>query len=312
MKKVLVIGDVILDEFHRGHAIGISAETPTVVAKLQESDRYLGGAGLVVRHLLRLGCRVDLMTVGTTDADLFVYLIGSSDAPTTDELKRLNIHVVKEDGWRFTRKMRCFVDGYKMVQYDVLNEGKPTWELRQKLSEKFCELRKDADAVVICDNRHGVMEMGFIDVVMKKTKQYGPPVFVDSQVSQKESNLSFYGGYGATMFVNSRELDCVVAPWTGTWQERLANASDRLKSAIVLKRGSDGASLSDYPKARVDVPAPKVDAVDTCGAGDAFMAAYVSSGGDMGFATRWASLSTTYIGTVVPSKEEKNGNAVPG
>src|ERR1700733_5899685 len=53
--RVLLIGDVILDEYRWGTALGLSAETPTIVARDDSTSISWGGAGLLCRNILALG-----------------------------------------------------------------------------------------------------------------------------------------------------------------------------------------------------------------------------------------------------------------
>ncbi|MGB7171120.1 MAG: hypothetical protein WBD32_19095, partial [Acidobacteriaceae bacterium] len=57
-RRVLLIGDTILDIYTYGTALGLSAETPTIVARRREVKHSLGGAALVARNLLELGASV--------------------------------------------------------------------------------------------------------------------------------------------------------------------------------------------------------------------------------------------------------------
>ena len=71
--RVLMIGDVILDEYRWGSALGLSAETPTIVARDDTTSVSIGGAGLYCRNMLALGGKVK-----------FISLVGemsSSDLP---------------------------------------------------------------------------------------------------------------------------------------------------------------------------------------------------------------------------------------
>ena len=54
-EKVLVIGDAILDIYHYGRPLKISAETPTMVVKDESLKVSWGGAALLVRNILELG-----------------------------------------------------------------------------------------------------------------------------------------------------------------------------------------------------------------------------------------------------------------
>lgn len=292
MGNILVIGDVIIDRYTTGKKLGLSAETPTIVAEKTGEKMYVGGAGLVVRHLLRLGESVRLLTVsGHQDEHLYVLLPESSDPLSSDEMGRFTYHPHDLLGWRFSEKHRMFVEGYKLLQYDSLNKGSWTQETRKHFFKVFCELVSDADALIICDNGHGVMcEYLARDVLLLSE---GIQTYVDCQVSQKESRHRWYENT-ETMLLNEKEA---------------ASLSSFTKFRnTVTKLGNRGsiAYVVGEPTPIV-TPASGHVAVDTCGAGDAFMAALVSSrlaGDDWERALRkandWAGLSTTYLGTIVP------------
>ena len=58
--EILLIGDIIVDEYVATEPLGISAEAPVIVVKELETKRYLGGAGVVAKHLSSLGAEVTL------------------------------------------------------------------------------------------------------------------------------------------------------------------------------------------------------------------------------------------------------------
>lgn len=301
-RSITVVGDVILDEYTHGQKLGISAETPTVVATFDRTERFVGGAGLVVRNLLRLGAHVRLLTVGGDDR-LIERFLGYSDPITAEELSRLSYDPLVGDGWKWTEKRRFYVDSYKMVQYDIINPAPYVPKIQEKIKEAYVRARNETDAVVVCDNRHGTMMHELIDLVVQKKSRYGGKLFVDSQVSQHGSNHSFYRG-ADMMFLNGKELDSIPQSRlvADDLMRKLKVVSNSLQSGVTLKRGEKGSATFFPSEDYVESPAYPVKAVDTCGAGDAFLAAYAVSE-DLGFANRWAGLSTTYYGTVVPQQE---------
>lgn len=304
--RVLVVGDVIIDRYTHGTRRGISAETPTIVANFQKQEMFVGGAGLVVRNLLRLGNSVTILTVGSTLTTMFR---GSADAPTSKEMTQLQVLDRDQKGWIMTEKHRYFVEQYKLLQFDTVNKG--TWSPFEE--DAFVRDLKNAmqskDAVVVCDNRHGVLSPHIAQQIVKEAQRLGLPVYVDSQISQSESNHLCYKGANF-IFMNEYEMDCVAKFLPEKSKEKLKNGRSSqiheickmLGSNIVYKRGERGAViLCKSPDYRTIVSQGfKVDAVDTCGAGDAFLAAFVSSGNQLESADRWAALSTTYKGTIVP------------
>lgn len=308
--RVAVIGDVIFDEYTYGSPLGLSAETPTIVAKQEKVEWFVGGAGLVVRHLLRLGCDVKLFSVGDFR---FYKWDESTDPPTREELTRLKNHSWAVDTWSYTTKKRYFVGDYKVVQFDILNEGKWKDHNRNDFAFYVRDNIKDVDAVVVCDNRHGLLDRELAQKIVSFAKDAGKPVYVDSQVSQKSSNHDWYGGADFIM-MNERELDsficsddimkCMVEAGL---QEKIDWAEECLRTKIILKAGAEGAYALVEEGLMHSWPLP-VQAVDTCGAGDAFLAAFVSSQGEdfrvrLNKANTWAGLSCQKYGTRVPEVE---------
>jgi bifunctional ADP-heptose synthase (sugar kinase/adenylyltransferase) len=238
---VLVIGDVILDRYTYGKALGVSAETPTIVASQDRSEYFLGGAALVMRNLLRLGCVTYLISGIGPEQTISGLLSSSTDGPVEEELGRFRDISLRMEGWSVTQKHRMYVDGYKLLQYDILNRGiwvPPGIELL-----KGRLLSAPYDSVVICDNRHGFMTNPVICAVMGTFRKLGIPVSVDSQVSQSGGNHRMYMGCH-TLFLNEREIgDLLGSEKTGNWKEDLKKVNDVMGGCdVVLKMGSEGSA----------------------------------------------------------------------
>lgn len=294
--NVMVIGDVIWDTYVTGTKRGVSAETPTIVADFVQDERFFGGAGLVVRHLMALENHVLLLTIaGPLDSI-------ETGVKSSYEKMRFSYDVIRDPLWKISEKKRFFVDGYKLLQFDAINHGRQHPGLEDELIKKVTSYIQFYDRVVVCDNRHGVISERIAKDIVKLCKKHDKPLYVDSQVSQNESNHEWYKG-ASYIFLNEKELDAVLKKMGKTSRiSQLEAVSKFLNSAIILKRGAEGSILQEG-KAHIPSPGFKVDAVDTCGAGDAFLAAYISTGSQE-FANRWAALSTTYKGTVVPDRSE--------
>jgi bifunctional ADP-heptose synthase (sugar kinase/adenylyltransferase) len=297
--RVIVVGDVILDEYTYSKKLGVSAETPTIVGELSRVDRYVGGAGLVARHLVRLGCPVDLVCIGPE----FVWNWG--------DVLPLTLWREDERGWNTVVKRRYYVDDYKICQIDVLNKAHHTEDSRQRLYERVKSLTKQSKdgrspSIVVCDNGHGTIDRD----LLKSIIALGNRVYVDCQISQKRDDEDIFSAAKNchVIFLNSKEYDflCERLSITETrFEFGIKRISDFLGADVVLKLGKDGvrrilAGGAGYYK----VPGEKVEVVDTCGAGDAFLASYVANGGDLIAANHWAALSCTYRGTVVPDVEK--------
>jgi sugar/nucleoside kinase (ribokinase family) len=107
--------------------------------------------------------------------------------------------------------------------------------------------------------------------------------------------------------MNEKEFYHWSPPGFGGFRSKVSLVRDTFGvTSLILKRGENGASYYDG-FSFYTVNGCDVSVVDTCGAGDAFLAAYVASGGDLHYANRWAALSVTKYGTEVPKLEEIEG-----
>ncbi len=316
MKSVLLIGDVIIDRFTYGKKLGVSAETPTIVAEKEREETFLGGAGLVLRHLLSLGCHVSTimpgpeLIVNSADSELHEYLMDQD----FKDLLPLSLRKEIFPGWIYTTKHRFFVDTYKMVQFD--NRNKKVLSLDASLTiETIIEGQLKSslfDSIVVSDNRHGSLNYTLARSIVDLSHKYHVPMYVDSQISQSSGNHDYYEG--ATNFLlNEIEFlnvcDMVErfsgSSIDGNIEIDLPKVQKFLSAKnVYLKLGSQGSFCYDGKQAK-RVFADKVNVVDTCGAGDAFLAKLVATGGNLKKATEYATESVTWPGTSIPKDNGK-------
>ena len=279
--KVLVIGDVIEDVFHYGTAMGLSAETPTIVMKRERTERSLGGAALVVRHLR--------------------------------ERKAKKISLICTAG---VKKTRFMVDGYKLFQMDEFSDA-PNMS-RSEFQREFCEKMYHCDTVVVADNRHGTIEdIHMARFIVRECDRYGKKLVVDSQVSQSESNHEWYKGCNV-MCMNEREWMASateftmwkVPPGHSVFEEALTLRSQEWGCDIIVKLGDRG-SVACVDCGIYWNEAYDCNVIDTIGAGDAFLSviALEDLSADPAVvledANFWASRACTLPGTEVPFYNEE-------
>ena len=234
-------------------------------------------------------------------------MLRSADPIDRFESARLSVIMTNKNGWKVSEKHRYYVEQYKLLQYDLINPGKWTPHEEDRYAEQIMYqlVALSYDAVVICDNRHGVMIEHFASKIIERCHVQNKPVYVDSQVSQAESNHHWYKG-ASFIFMNEIEADCAAKKIKKLKKgdAQLNQLSKFLKASIVYKRGERGAITVCQDGKTIVSEGFEVNAVDTCGAGDAFLAAFVHHGNDLEAANRWAALSTTYKGTIVPRTED--------
>jgi rfaE bifunctional protein kinase chain/domain len=296
-RLLIVVGDIIVDQYNTGEAMGLSAETPTIVAKHLVVRQSLGGAALMVRNVLALGGSVLFLSIIGDDA--YQAVVASFEHP------HLRKRIEVETGRSTIVKSRYWVNGYKLLQWDHLDHRPAQETTVNHLLEELDRHLPDADALIISDYRHGLLTPGFAGALVKAGGHAGKPVYIDSQVSQRPANHHWYAG--ASLFcLNEREALGVDPQYDGA---HLPHALERLKEllhaqSIVLKRGAKGCCAllgDDYAEA----PAANVQALDTTGAGDAFFAALSLAptpltAEHLALANAWAGLSTTTLGPEPP------------
>jgi len=299
--RVLLLGDTILDIYTYGTAMGLSAETPTIVARRKEVKHSLGGAALVCRNLLELGAAVDFVTLVGGDEEA-AHVRGFASP-------KLKMHAVSDPGRPTTVKHRFWVDGYKLFQLDQRDDKAVSEAIGNEVLAQVEQALPETDIVVISDYRHGLLSPQVVADLLPKLHAAGKPVYVDSQVSQTAANHKLYRG-GCVICLNLKEARCIDPAFT---PERTAVAFATLNreldtDRIVVKLGEDGAMFQNGSQV-THAPANKVSVVDTTGAGDAFLSAFCLAGianpeGALRLANRWAGLSVQIHGTIPPNKSD--------
>jgi rfaE bifunctional protein kinase chain/domain len=299
--RVLLLGDTILDIYTYGSAMGLSAETPTIVARRKEVKHSLGGAALVCRNLLELGAAVQFVTLVGTDEEA-AHVRGFA-APG------LTMRAVADAGRPTTVKHRFWVDGYKLFQLDQREDGAISPEIVTQVMAQVQAALAETDLVVISDYRHGLLSPQLVSDLLPRLHGAGKTVYVDSQVSQNASNHKLYRG-GCVICLNLREarsIDSDFEPALDSTAFAVLNReldTDR----IVIKLGEEGA-LFQYGIQVASARASRVTVTDTTGAGDAFLSAFCLAGQDspegaLRLANAWAGLSVQIHGTTPPKKAD--------
>lgn len=297
-KKILVIGDPILDIYHHGTVLGISAETPTLVGREEKTVISHGGAALLVRNMLELGISVSFLTLSGDDA--------LSEHQSRWTHKNLEKIMIREKGRKTTAKERFWVSSHKLLQWGYLDDRPASQASYQKIKSFLKKNIGKFDTVIVSDYRHGTVSEKLAHDIVKICSENKKPLYIDSQVSQKSGNHIWYKG--ATLFsLNEREAKSIDPEFD---PRKIPSSLSRLKKIlktkyVILKIGEKG-SVALIADRVVSAKPYAVKAVDTTGAGDAYLAALALAGKevtkkDLERANTWAALSTTVIGAEPPS-----------
>lgn len=300
-KKILLIGDTILDVYSYGRAIAKALDAPSIEAEQDDICISFGGASLVANNILKLGGSLVYFSIVGNDENAKHY----------DSFKhpKLDKHFLVDKNHRTTVKRKFWVDNYKLFQINEVDNQDIDIGLEKKIVKLIEPFISDVDLILISDAQHGLLTKNLINCLLKLSKKYHKPLYADSQVSHKTSNHRLYKG-AYCLFFNETEVMAVNPALSIDKPKSLLNSLKReLRiSNVIVKIGAKG-SLALFNGKYIKTPSYPVKTVDACGAGDAFLAAF--SLGDkellketLDIANKWAGLSTAIYGTIPPKKQD--------
>ena len=193
-KRLLVLGDVMLDKYIWGEVGRISPEAPVPVVRVTRQSAQPGGAANVAMNLVKLGAHVSLIGFTGGDAD---------EGLLTESLKAHGIDAafVSCAGFPTITKLRVLGGRQQMLRLDSENLGtRGDPEFERLLAAVMIELPK-CDAVVLSDYAKGVLAPAVCRAVIEAAKELGIPVLVDP----KTADFSRYRG-ATTICPNLSEL----------------------------------------------------------------------------------------------------------
>ena len=290
-RRLLVVGDAMLDEYVEGDADRICPEAPVPVVRVTGTTARLGGAANVARNAIALGAVVDLATVVGEDAG------GDRVASLCEEAGIGTALVVRSDGRSTTRKVRVTARGQQVLRMD--------WEHVAPLTSRDSDalldrLRRAArpDAIALSDYAKGCLTPDVVRSVVARGREWRVPVLVDP----KSPDLDRYRG-AAVLTPNRREFAAWFDLAPGAVEpHRIPELGrpllDRLAlDCLVVTCGADGlVTVGRHGSQRI--PAIPVPISDVTGAGDtvaAVVALGLAAGADAETAARLANLAAGLV-----------------
>ncbi len=295
-KKIVVLGDMILDEFISGTTERVSREAPVIVVRYESRGYSPGGAANAAQNVAALGGRA--APVGISGRDESGWIL--RECLKSSEVKLSGILSVA--GAVTTCKTRVMAGDFHAQRQQVLRIDRE-WEkelsqgVAGRLISRFERELQGADAAILSDYDHGVLAGPVIQDAVAACRRRKIPVVADSRFRL----CRFRGVTTAT----PNEVEAAQAAGMATGEEDfLAKAGRRLlkrlqASSILVTRGKFGMSLFE-PRRRiksVDVVG-SLEAKDVTGAGDTVAAAValtLAAGGSMADAMTTANLAASIV-----------------
>ena len=296
-KKVLVIGDTLLDETYFCKLIGMSLETPTIKTQEQRKELEEGGAYNVAKNITHLGAECVFITAIGNDEYSENLLNGGSS--------NVKVVPVNYDGKNIVKKRFWIENGGTRYKYLQVNKGS-TKELQNLETDALVlqaiEPYSSFDVIVICDYRQGLITKD----LCKKIIQSHPNIEIigSSQCSGNNSNHIWFKG-ADLVCMNSKEFSLFCETENITEKQ----STSHLESKICVTEGKKGSTLYETTKVEIKSDSFSVNEVDACGAGDCFLAMMAVTNGQtfserMRMSNFYASLAVKAYGTRVPDLNE--------
>ena len=302
--RVLVVGDVMLDQYYYGEVTRISPEAPVPITRVIKIKETLGGAANVAHNLALLGCQTEV--AASVGADHH-----GGRLRALFEKRGISIFGLVVTGAPTTTKLRVIGGHQQMMRLDF-EETEPVagGEAERIFMVAQASLSDGAGALVLSDYGKGIVTPELCARLIEVAHHRGVPVVVDPKGSDWEK-------YRGADYItpNLKELNAVqLSPVKNedAAVERAARyAMDRFGiHAMVATRSECGLSLVTEDTA-VHIPTKAQEVFDVSGAGDTVIAAFALAlaGGllpEQGayLANLAASVVVAKVGTYAVSKEE--------
>lgn len=287
-KRVLVIGDIMLDHYIHGDVTRISPEAPVPILNKTDEEYVPGGAGNVANNLVSLGAKVSLAGI-----------VGDDHAfKVLKELflrEKINIEAILVAPERPTIQKERLVARYQhMIRLDTEDTSNLSSLEEKKLSELLENQIKSCDGIILSDYAKGLFSLDLTQSIIKLAKKFKKPIFADIKPKNKE----FFKGVDV-ITPNLKEA----LEMTGTKDLYSAGKSlaDYYKADVVITKSEQGVSIFSSKGKSLDVPTKSVTVVDVSGAGDTFIAAQCLAL-IAGFSIEEASFIGTVAGTIAVQK----------
>jgi len=263
--RVLVVGDLILDQYIWGEVNRISPEAPIPIVEVIRENFTLGGAANVAHNVCALGAQAEVCGIVGEDG------YGRQLLDTLQE-KRIQVHGVVPDPQRTTTlKTRIVAHKQQVVRVDREDARAADAALLDRIERRVRERLPHVDAVILEDYGKGVIQDDLLEKIVPLARASGRIVTVDP----KKDHFDFYRGVS---IITPNLLEAETATGIRISDARsLHQAGERLLGlleceAVLITMGDRGMCLFQRGEDPLEIPALAREVYDVSGAGDTVIA----------------------------------------
>jgi rfaE bifunctional protein kinase chain/domain len=266
--RVMVLGDLIVDEYVDCAALGMSREDPTLVVTPILSEQFVGGAGIVAGHARGLGAQVSYFGVCGADGP-------SHFARSHLEAQGVELHLLEDSTRPTTLKQRFRSSGKTLLRVSHLRQHDISGELIEAMAAQIEAQLTQTDLVIFSDFNYGCLPQSLVDRVIAGCRSRGVPMAADSQASSQVSDISRFLDM---KLLTPTEHEARLA--VRDFQSGLVVLADLLRDkaraeAVIITLAAEGVLIHspDDPSGLVTDRLPAFNSTprDVSGAGDSFL-----------------------------------------
>ncbi|MEJ7848634.1 MAG: PfkB family carbohydrate kinase [Pyrinomonadaceae bacterium] len=294
-KRIVIVGDLVADQFLHGTIARVSREAPVFILKHEETDTCAGGAANAAVNVASLGGEPIL--IGVTGQDAEGELLAG-------KLKNSGVNcdfVIADKDLRTTTKVRVLAGQHyapkqQVIRIDYENQAEISPEVTERLVSNLRSATDTADAIIISDYNYGAAGREIFELARSISKQKRIPLLIDSRFRLAD----FPGATSATP--NQEEVEQILG------KDFTPESCEELRSqlgfeSLLVTCGNKGMMLVETGKPPIHIEAVgSTEPVDVTGAGDTVIAVYA-----LGLASRLsfnqAAVVANHAGGIVVMKK---------
>ncbi len=264
-RRLIVLGDLMLDEFIWGEVRRISPEAPVPVVEVKRESWHLGGAGNVVSNLLELGAKASpIGIIGDDEAGKLMKKRFIEQGAQVDGL-------IVDSTRPTTRKTRIVAHSQQMVRADRESRSPVSVEIEDRIIAAFNSALAESDAVIISDYDKGLLTPRVLESVIYSTRSAGKIICLDPKIKN-------FLSYQKVSFITPNQPEAERASGIEIVDDAsLIAAAHRIRELlncahVLITRGEHGMSLLDTEDKLTHIPTVAREVYDVTGAGDTVIA----------------------------------------
>ena len=254
-KTILVVGDVILDEYLLGRVERISPEAPVPILNVIKTDERLGGAANVALNCKSLGCNVEIVSVTGDDTN-------AKNLIKKLKNNKINCYIEKNKKYNTVKKTRLISNSQQILRID--EEEKPP-QITDHTFSIFKNRLKNSNSVIFSDYGKGVLNI--LPTLINEAKSLDKICLVDP----KGSDPSKFRG-ADILTPNSKEITKLIGEFRDENELKIRTfqlMNDHAIQNIVLTKGKEGITLFQKKNNLVtNIKGTPSEVFDVTGAGD--------------------------------------------